>query len=263
MNSNIITEDEEYDQPEEEIQKIKENYFSTNFENYITILKQPTETMSTIMHKLTIEEVKSILFQSTIIKKKILNFTMEEKEKNKLFQTVKENVQLLMEKMKKDSNKDYVFLKFSCRSPKDITPTNQKTLNYYEMLVEKRIKKMEKEKKNSEIEKIEKKKINSDFIDNNKKLIYLYEAAKNCLRFKNIEEGFEFFLQSQRIIFDLKLDIRFPKSFNQSIIIREWIDHLKLKHEFRGFVYKGKLIAVSQYFTQCFFKSLIIDGFKN
>ena len=101
-------------------------------------------------------------------------------------------------------------------------------------------------------------------------------------------EGLALLMKSKRVSFDIELDlfglqlvtpppatagqaktaesatanktvtVPTPEPFQTHVIVRPWVG-IPLASEFRAFVSGGKLCAVSQYYTQCFFPSIIKD----
>lgn len=74
----------------------------------------------------------------------------------------------------------------------------------------------------------------------------LLKAAFECLRIKNAEQVIEMFIKSERIYQDMLLALDHPEKFNENFVIREFVD-IDVDMEFRGFVFNGKLNALSQY----------------
>lgn len=65
----------------------------------------------------------------------------------------------------------------------------------------------------------------------------------------------ELFVKSDRIKFDLGLDLKFPDQFTMQLVCRPWRS-IPLANEWRGFVRDFKLTALSQYFTHLHFPAL-------
>jgi len=63
---------------------------------------------------------------------------------------------------------------------------------------------------------------------------------------------------SARTISDIKraVEILPPEKWNLKLVVREFVQ-IPIEMEFRGFVYKGQLNAVSQYYSDCFFSNLL------
>jgi len=92
--------------------------------------------------------------------------------------------------------------------------------------------------------------------DKNQKLKALYRAMINSMKVLKAKEALDMFVESERIKFDLELDLRFPDEFSNHVIVRLWED-IPLENEFRAFVFDHKLTAISQYFTQIYFPQLV------
>ena len=89
---------------------------------------------------------------------------------------------------------------------------------------------------------------------------FKYRAVCNSLikslKIKNSEEAIELLSNSQRVADDLQRELKYSNNFSLKIIIREWNNNLPYEMEFRGFVYKNKLTAISQYDSYLFSKEL-------
>lgn len=68
-------------------------------------------------------------------------------------------------------------------------------------------------------------------------------------------EALALLLASERILDDLELALEFPATWSQQLVVRRW-SPVALDGEFRGFVFGGRLTALSQYYVPCFFESL-------
>lgn len=128
-------------------------------------------------------------------------------------------------------------VKLSSRSPKDVTATHAKALAYY-------------------AKHVQEEKAATQELEQNRRICIWYEAAMQAMKCYSAQEAFELLLASERVQFDLKLDVRFPEEFSSAIIVRPWLPGMQLQSEFRGFVYQNQLVALSQYFTQCYFATL-------
>ena len=86
------------------------------------------------------------------------------------------------------------------------------------------------------------------------KLIGFYLASTEILSISSGAEGVRMLIMSNRIQGDLK---EFPdRSEPLNLIIREFVD-FPVEHELRGFVWKRKLTALSQYNNIAFLPSLV------
>jgi len=85
-------------------------------------------------------------------------------------------------------------------------------------------------------------------------------AQNLALRLKDGKEVISVFIRSFRIMEDLFSAMRYGEDhFDTQIILREW-DSWTTEHpgaEFRCFVHNGSLNASTQYFTSCFYPSLV------
>eukprot|EP01124_Arcella_intermedia_P007952 TRINITY_DN14936_c0_g2_i1.p1 TRINITY_DN14936_c0_g2~~TRINITY_DN14936_c0_g2_i1.p1 ORF type:complete len:340 (-),score=85.34 TRINITY_DN14936_c0_g2_i1:14-1033(-) len=88
----------------------------------------------------------------------------------------------------------------------------------------------------------------------NSKLKALLKAAIGGMKVQTGKEAIELLSTSERIYEDLSAELEKP-DFHQLIIVRKW-EEIPLMHEYRGFVYKGNLNAISQYYHTIYFKEL-------
>eukprot|EP01086_Lenisia_limosa_P016377 TRINITY_DN6122_c0_g1_i1.p1 TRINITY_DN6122_c0_g1~~TRINITY_DN6122_c0_g1_i1.p1 ORF type:complete len:394 (+),score=81.63 TRINITY_DN6122_c0_g1_i1:118-1299(+) len=115
-----------------------------------------------------------------------------------------------------------VFIKTSCRSPKD-APVSEEFLHkrYFEMIE------------------------NTDKSDN-VKLASLLMASMDALKVKSAKDAVTLLSSSERIMQDMLMALDYPDRFREHIVVRPWVDmHPSL--EFRCFVKDQKMCAISQY----------------
>ncbi len=91
--------------------------------------------------------------------------------------------------------------------------------------------------------------------DDNAKLIAINRAHIEALRVTSVTDALALLLASERIFDDLELALEFPASWSQQLVVRRW-SPVALDGEFRGFVFGGRLTALSQYYIPCYFESL-------
>jgi hypothetical protein len=82
--------------------------------------------------------------------------------------------------------------------------------------------------------------------DENFKITCLLRAAFESLKVDNAQQAIEMLVKSERIYQDMLLAVEVKDRFKESLIIREFVD-IDVDMEFRGFVFDGKLTALSQY----------------
>jgi len=124
-------------------------------------------------------------------------------------------------------------VKLSSRSAKDALPNQVRTL--YE--------KYAKEDKIQET-------------DYNGRLIAIIKAAFDVLQVYDEKTALHMLLTSERIYSDLELALQHPELFKQSVVIRQWV-RIEVDMEWRGYVYDGKLNALSQYNYVPYFERLV------
>lgn len=82
-------------------------------------------------------------------------------------------------------------------------------------------------------------------------------ASVQCLRARSAAEVVEMFLTSDRVCEDdIPLALEHAHAWSQHIVLREWVD-VPPQFEFRGFVYGGRLTALSQYFNNGYFPEVV------
>ena len=93
----------------------------------------------------------------------------------------------------------------------------------------------------------------------NQEVACFFRAANKAMCVKNGQEAMRLFYESARIQTDLNRALKRDdtEDFDVQIVVRQFVPDITLESEFRGFVEKGKLTAVSQYFHFLFFPSLV------
>lgn len=125
------------------------------------------------------------------------------------------------------------FGKMSSRSPKDATVNHPRTFQLYQKFL---------------AEEPEK--------DGDAKLKAVNRAHIAALRVSGGRELLQLFLDSERIRDDLSLAFEQPDTWNQCVVIREWVD-IPLSNEIRAFVYNRRLTALSQYYSVSVYPQLL------
>jgi hypothetical protein len=131
----------------------------------------------------------------------------------------------------------YFFVKTSCRSPKDaLSMTSRMESRLQETLLS----------THNPI----------DELSENELIIYLLQAGKRSMCVSSAREALDLLLSSRRIYQDYTLALSHPHRWKQNICIRQWRP-IEVDMEFRCFVSKGRLTAISQYHHLCFFQRLV------
>ena len=137
------------------------------------------------------------------------------------------------EKEKKESDFG-VFAKLSSRSAKDATDAEERL----QILFDKYCKE-------------------NNVKNDNDRIRELLKAATHCMKVSNSKQILSMFINSERIHHDIGSGLKYGKDkFNQNVVIRKWIP-IDIDMEFRGFVYKGKFNALSQYNHFIYFERLV------
>lgn len=215
---------------EEEIHNMKVKHVETNLDRIVEQL-DPQETIPVIARKLTLNEGEALLAHSKHSSEKITGDQLDS-----AVQKLKEDLQKMIESI--GGHEKGCFVKLSCRSPKDATAISTNTLKLYKGCLPLFTSSNPTQ---------------SDAA--NSRLCAMYYASLQAMKVYSAEEALELLLDSKRIAFDLKLDLQFPEEFTTSIIVRPWIS-IPLHSEFRAFVCNGKMNAISQYYSWCYFETL-------
>lgn len=107
----------------------------------------------------------------------------------------------------------------------------------------------------AEIKKFDIKKITPNQVS-----IAFLKAMNKAMKVHSGKEALALFNSSQRIFDDLGKNLRFgKKAYKSKLIIREWIDEVVEypQGEYRCFVHKKSLNAVTQYFSDTVFDELL------
>jgi len=128
-----------------------------------------------------------------------------------------------------------VFAKLSSRSAKDATDAQERLQQLFAKYC---------------------KESNVDDQDDNGRIAELLKAATHCMKVSSSSQVVSMFINSERIHHDIGSALKYGKEqFKQNVVIRKWIP-IDIDMEFRGFVHKGKLTALSQYNHIVYFQRL-------
>lgn len=208
------------------IESYQSNVLECNFENWYEKLKDVTfrsEYLSlNLMHAELFVKIYPRIrtFKDEENWKKIFN-----KEELKLVNDLETRLDKLIENFIQKPT-DYVFVKTSSRSAKDSPLTRDKFRDIYKVYLNE----LNENEKSSE----------------NHQIICLLKASFDSLKIQKASQVLEMFFRSERIYQDMLLAIEKKDRFNESFIIREYVK-IDVDMEFRGFVFKRRLTALSQY----------------
>ncbi|MFX0139747.1 MAG: hypothetical protein ACFFDN_39270, partial [Candidatus Hodarchaeota archaeon] len=197
----------------------------TNIENWYESLK--SYTMNTIFFPMSIELANTFVhyYQQAKGEGKV---TLKEKQ---LLNKIEKRIDGIINNFK--DPKKGAFVRLSTRSPKDSCIARKKS------------------------DKIFQEELKKGKGDENSRLIAIVKSSILGLNIISGKEAMELLLDSQRVYDDLETALQFSKTkgFSQKIFVREWID-IPIDMEFRGFVYKKGLNAISQYYHYLLFPDL-------
>jgi len=160
---------------------------------------------------------------------------LTEEEAN-LIEAVNKKISVSIDELK--SRNKTCFVRLSSRSPKDAGLDGDAQL---------------KQLLNEEINDFKQKGV---AIDSNVKLQALFNASARLMEVSSAEQAMNLLLSSERIYTDLCHAIDQPEEYwDMKIIIREFVK-LDVSYEFRGFVCKRVLTALSQYNDMCYYPHL-------
>ena len=197
----------------------------TNIENWYESLK--VYTMTTFFIPMSIELAKAFVHHHQQSKGEGKVTSDEER----LLNNIEIEIEAIIYSFKDPKNG--AFVRLSTRSPKDSRITRKKS----DQVFQEEMKKGEG--------------------DENSRLIAIVKSSILGLKVISGKEAMELLLDSQRVYDDLITALQFSKKkgFTQKIFIREWID-IPIDMEFRGFVHKKNLNAISQYYHYLLFPNL-------
>ncbi|XP_046561507.1 cell division cycle protein 123-like [Haliotis rubra] len=87
----------------------------------------------------------------------------------------------------------------------------------------------------------------------------LLRAAFEGLKVKTAEDVVDMMLRSERIYQDMLLALKIESRFEENFVVRKFVD-VDVDMEFRGFVFGGELVALSQYNYLIFSQRLLNTG---
>nr|KAG5700641.1 hypothetical protein BaRGS_015471 [Batillaria attramentaria] len=124
------------------------------------------------------------------------------------------------------SESDYVFVKTSSRSAKDAPMAQENFKELYEQFL------------SEEAEDVRG--------TENTQITCLLKAAFRAMRVRSAAMVMDMVMRSERIYQDMLLALEFKEKFHENFVVRAFVD-IDVDMEFRGFVFAGSLVALSQY----------------
>eukprot|EP01091_Cochliopodium_minus_P017696 TRINITY_DN6999_c0_g1_i2.p1 TRINITY_DN6999_c0_g1~~TRINITY_DN6999_c0_g1_i2.p1 ORF type:complete len:341 (-),score=95.99 TRINITY_DN6999_c0_g1_i2:22-972(-) len=146
-----------------------------------------------------------------------------------------EGLKQKMEKSVKEFEKTGAFVRLSTRSPKDAV---DKIPNKIIPFIIQNLKEMKIKKKDQ---------------DFSSQLLALRKSFFSAMKVTNSDEAFDLIMYSSRTVSDIVRALNYSHlcDWHMKVIVREFVE-LNLEGEMRGFVYKNKLTALSQYYCDLY-----------
>ncbi|CAF0712615.1 unnamed protein product [Brachionus calyciflorus] len=211
----------------ESLQNYQSNVLDCNFENWYEKLKDVTFKSEFCPIELSHAEIFIDFYKKWQSNKDIKENWKSLLKSNQLKEITELESRLdnVISKFINDKNK-YVFVKTSSRSAKDSPLTFKQFKDLYSSYF------------NSLTE--------TENLEENEQIKCLLKAAFECLKVQKASQVIEMFFKSERIYQDMLLAVEKKERFKENFIIREFVQ-IDIDMEFRGFVFNGKLTALSQY----------------
>lgn len=146
-------------------------------------------------------------------------------EESELVLKMERRLQGVMDKFLKDES-DFVFVKTSSRSAKDAPMAQSRFKGLYQEYLA---------QEPEELRNVE-----------NTQITCLLRAAFCAMRVRLASEVLDMVMRSERIYQDMLLALQFKERFCENFVVRIFVD-MDVDMEFRGFVFGGNLVALSQY----------------
>ncbi|KAK7109019.1 uncharacterized protein [Littorina saxatilis] len=216
---------------DEEITQYQEHVLEVNTEKWLHILQE--ETFPTEYCPLHLNEAQMVLsvyerLYKNLDAPSIARLDWREKlshAESELVQKIEQRLQKVMDKFfKKDS--DFVFVKTSSRSAKDAPMAQSRFKDLYQDFLTQE----PEDTRSSE----------------NTQITCLLKAAFYGMRVRQASEVMDMTMRSERIFQDILLALQFKDKFCENFVVRTFVD-IDVDMEFRGFVFHGNLVALSQY----------------
>lgn len=138
---------------------------------------------------------------------------------------IEQRLQAVMDKFLKEKS-DFVFVKTSSRSAKDAPMAQSRFKGLYQEYLAQEPKELQSTE--------------------NTQITCLLRAAFCAMRVHSAREVLDMVMRSERIYQDFLLALQFKEKFCENFVIRTFVD-MDVDMEFRGFVFHGNLVALSQY----------------
>lgn len=195
----------------------------TNMEVWYDALG-PEITFETKFFEITVEtaELLRSCYETRVLQKQALSDAQTAS-----LQMLESGLQKVIDEVRGED--EFVFVKTSCRSPKDTVIFASSFKEKYQAALK-----------------------NSGSRSENSKLVSLLEAAIDLLKTRNACEMLQVFTSSERIYQDMTVATSNPERFEQHFAVRKWVT-VPPSLEFRGFYHAGKLNALAQYNHSCFY----------
>lgn len=165
-----------------------------------------------------------------------------------------DKLQSVMSNCSDDGSSQGFFVRLGSRSPKDIVFLEGTSANEY--MRNQMIQNMKQYYRERTVVQLDNNFSRDDF---NKEYTMLVQTMIHAMRVENARQAMNCLLESERVFCDLLLYSSFPDLEQPTIIVRLFNNKLQYSNEFRCFVYKNELTAITQYDNLAYFPHLVIN----
>eukprot|EP00727_Mastigamoeba_balamuthi_P010050 m51a1_g5668 hypothetical protein (978) ;mRNA; f:919970-924001 len=198
----------------------------SNAEQWLNLLDD-TVTFATDFLPLTIADAHALLAANEAYERAGRGYPRAELLVTGSLESLASSLQQVIDSVRQRNSCEYVFVKGSSRSHKDVLINCKPLLEVCRRNLERHLKAGEP-------------------CDDNTKSAAVLEAGVELLRAREAREVVALLAASTRIKEDMTLALEHPGRFCENIVVRQWVD-IDIDMEFRAFVHGGELRAMSQY----------------
>eukprot|EP00475_Leptophrys_vorax_P027005 TRINITY_DN38455_c1_g1_i1.p1 TRINITY_DN38455_c1_g1~~TRINITY_DN38455_c1_g1_i1.p1 ORF type:complete len:372 (-),score=92.40 TRINITY_DN38455_c1_g1_i1:87-1175(-) len=209
--------------------RYQEHVLETNAERWVDLLGD--FTFKSYLVNISVEDANEF------VKAYEASVTTTTPELMHLQETVDAAIQHFLDVLGAHPEERRVFAKLSSRSAKDTCTKHPRVMEFYWDC----LKQLKNQGWNVE--------------DDNTRIAAMFLTASKTLSVASGQEVIEMFLRSGRVYQDLTLALDHLDKFQENVILRQWAK-LDPSMEFRTFISKRRMTAVSQYFYHVFYESV-------